>query len=279
MHESFPAELGPDRTQRRRDARAFRRAMLLAFAGVALLWWIKLLELMFERELTGLGIVPGNPWGLIGVLTAPLVHGSFEHLAANSFSLLVLGTLALYAYPRASARALPLIWLLSGLGTWLIGRPPVHLGASGIGHGLMFFLFLLGVLRRDPRAIAISLVTFFLYGGMVMTVLPREPGISWEYHLCGALAGALAAIVWRNRDAAAPRAKYSWDYEAEQAEAAGVDHEYELPSPSDVPVLWKRPEVPSSDETRGVVVPFRDPRLPRDETIESDTPPGDRTLH
>lgn len=275
MHESFPAQLGPDRTQRQRDARAFRRAFGLAFAGVAILWWIKLLELGFGRDLGGLGIVPGNPWGLIGVLTAPLVHGSLEHLLANSFSLLVLGTLALYAYPRASVRALPLIWIVSGIGTWLIGRPPTHIGASGIGHGLMFFLFLIGVLRRDPRAIAVSLVTFFLYGGMLMTVLPREHGVSWEYHLCGAIAGAIAAILWRARDAAAPRPKYSWEYEEEQAVPA--DDEYELPSPSDVPVLWQRPEQPA-EEARGVVIPFRDPRLPRDATIASEAKP-DPTLH
>ena len=72
--------------------------------------------------------------------------------------MIVLGTLALYAYPRASARALPLMWLGAGLGTWLIGRDSVHFGASGVAHGLMFFLFVLGALRWDRRAIAVALV-------------------------------------------------------------------------------------------------------------------------
>src|SRR5260221_531913 len=83
--------------------------------------------------------------------------------------------LALLVYPLASGRALPLIWVLNGLGVGVIGRQSVHFGASGLDHGLMFFLFVLGVARRDKRAIAAALATFFLYGGMLLTVLPREP--------------------------------------------------------------------------------------------------------
>ena len=47
--------------------------------------------------------------GLLGIVTAPLLHGSWEHLAANSVAILVLGTLAGSVYPRATARALPII--------------------------------------------------------------------------------------------------------------------------------------------------------------------------
>ena len=50
-----------------------------------------------------------------------------------------------------------------------------HVGISGIVHGLMFFLFVMGVFRRDRLGVAISLPVFFLYGGMVLTVLPRDP--------------------------------------------------------------------------------------------------------
>jgi hypothetical protein len=125
------------------------------------------------------------------------VHGSWQHLVSNTLPILVLGTLSLYAYPRASRRALPMIWLLSGIGTWLIGRESSHIGASGLGHGLMFFLFTLGVSRWEPRSIAVALVTFLLYGGMLVTILPREEGISWEYHLTGAAAGVVAALLWR----------------------------------------------------------------------------------
>ena len=89
-----------------RDARSLRRAALIATAFVFGLWWLKLFEYWFDQSLTGLGIRPQNPWGLIGILTGPLVHGSFEHLLSNSLALIVLGTLAIWAYPAASKRAL-----------------------------------------------------------------------------------------------------------------------------------------------------------------------------
>lgn len=109
----------------------------------------------------------------------------------------MLSALALYAYSLATRRALPAIWLLSGVAVWLFARPSFHVGISGIVHGLMFFLFVIGLLRRDRLAIAISLVVFFLYGGMVMTVLPREPNVSFEYHAAGAAVGLVAAILLR----------------------------------------------------------------------------------
>lgn len=258
----------PDPERARRDRRQFWRAVWISVAFVAALAWIKLLESLFGQALTALGVFPGNPWGLIGVLTGPLVHGSMEHLLSNAFGLIVLGTLALYAYPKATARALPLIWLGSGLFTWAIGRENPHFGASGLTHGLMFFLFMLGMLRWDRRAIAVALVVFFLYGGMLLTVLPREPGISWEYHLGGALMGAIAAIAWRKLDPAPPRKKYSWDLEAELAEAnaLSVQHEFELQRPTEVPVLWQRPE----PEPGPRVLPFRAPD--RDPDLDDDPP-------
>nr|MDQ3056388.1 rhomboid family intramembrane serine protease [Pseudomonadota bacterium] len=98
------------------------------------------------------------------------------------------------------------------------------------------------------------MVAFMLYGGMLLTVLPQEPGVSWQAHLGGALGGIVAAFLFRRRDAEAPRRKYSWDIEEElAAEAARREHEqFELPQPRDVPVLWRRDDAP-----RGVVLPFR----------------------
>ncbi len=257
--------------QVRQDRARLRRAAWWTVAAVAALWWIKLFEWLVGRDFSGLGVMPGNPWGLVGVLTAPLLHGSWEHLISNTLPLLMLGTLALYAYPRASARALPLIWLLSGLGTWLIGRPNAHIGASGVAHGLMFFLFVLGLLRWDRRAVAVALVTFLMYGGMLMTVLPREAGVSWEYHLSGALAGVLAAVLWRKRDPLPPRKKYSWEIEEELAAQAEAERDqFEPPRPDHVPVLWVRPE--REPENGATILPFPDRRAPPRIDDEPPTP-------
>ncbi|MBP6597127.1 MAG: rhomboid family intramembrane serine protease [Arenimonas sp.] len=231
----------------------FRRALLVSLAFVALIGGIHFAA-PWLGGLRGLALVPQHGPGLVGVLFAPLLHGSSGHWLANASALLILGPLVGTVYPRATVRALPLIWLLSGLGTWIIGQPSFHIGASGLTHGLMFLLLCLGLLRRDRAAIAAALIAFFFFGGMLLTVLPREPGVSWEYHLCGALAGILAAWLWRRADPEPPRRLYSWE---ETPEAFEADPELELPGPDRVPVLWQRPD---TDDT-GVVLPFR-PRQP-----------------
>lgn len=247
QHEPHPDPA----TQARADRARFRRAALASLAFVAVLGWIMLAE-HWLGDFRALALRPGTPAGLVGILTAPLLHGGLGHLSANGLALIVLGTLALAVYPKASLRALPLVWLLSGLGVWLTGQPgSAHIGASGLTHGLMFFVFLLGVLRRDRPAVAAAMIAFFLYGGMLMTVLPREHGISWEYHLFGALSGILAALLWRRLDPAPPRRRYSWEDEPEDAGPPSEASQFELPSPREVPVLWRRP----ADE-RGVVLRF-----------------------
>lgn len=247
--------------ERQAERRRIWRSALISAGFVALLWWIALAQHAFDLPLRGLTLRPGELSGLIGVLSAPLLHGSVEHLASNTLPLLLLGTLALASLPRATPRAIVLIWLLSGIGTWLIGRPSAHLGASGLGHGLMFFLFIAGLIRRDRPAIAAALLVFFLYGGMVLTIFPREAGVSWEYHLSGAVAGALAAALWWRLDPAPPRRRYSWEDEPE--ESASADAEYELPPPQDVPVLWHR-EAESGEEARGQIIPFPQRRRSED---------------
>ena len=232
------------------DRDRFRRALLASMAFVVLIGAIQFAG-PWLGDLRAFSLVPLTLHGLVGVLTAPLLHGSAGHWLANSTALLILGPLVGTVYPRASLRALPAIWLLAGLGTWLIGRPSFHIGASGLTHGLMFLLLFLGLFRRDRAAVAAALIAFFFYGGMLLTVLPREPGVSWEYHLSGAVAGILAAWWWRRADPAPPRRRYSWEDEEE----AGADPEaasLEPPRPDHVPVLWHRADPPT-----GVVLPFR----------------------
>ncbi|MBS0571071.1 MAG: rhomboid family intramembrane serine protease [Proteobacteria bacterium] len=217
----------------------------LAWLGAWLLGW----------DMDDLGIRPRDAHGLIGILTAPFVHASFAHLMSNTLPLGLLAALALYAYPRATRFALPFIWIVSGMGVWLWARPSIHVGISGIAHGLMFFLFFMGLLRRDRLAIAIALTVFFLYGGMVMTVLPRDPQVSFEYHLFGALAGILAAFAWHKRDPQPPRKRYSWEIEEEEAKHAAADPEFDLPLPENVPTLWDGPR--AAQRGGDNVVPFR----------------------
>ncbi len=253
------------RAYAQRQRRQLQRALTASLALVALLGAV-----FFASEawpwLRNLAIRPHEAIGLIGVIFAPLLHGDFAHLASNAVPLIILGCVLGTLYPRTAVRALPLIWLLSGIGTWAIGRTSLHLGASGITHGLFFLVFMLALLRRDRPAIAAGLLAFFMYGGMLLTVLPREWDISWEYHLSGALAGIIVAILWFRLDPAPPRKRYSWEDEelldAQLEQQRSIGDPLEPSRPADVPVLWQR-----TTEPRGVVLPFR--------RIEQISPEGD----
>mgnify|MGYP001824908840 FL=1 len=191
----------------------FRHAAMVTAGFVLLLWLIEVLDLLFGLDLARLGVYPREPLGLAGILAAPLVHGSWLHLVSNSFALLVLGSVLLYGYPRTALPLVVLTWLGSGLGVWLFGRASYHFGASGLTHGLMFFIFVSGILRHDRLSIALSMIVFFLYGGMVWTVFPTEPGVSFESHFFGALMGLVGAFLFFGRDPLPPEKHYDWEGE------------------------------------------------------------------
>lgn len=200
------------------DKNLLPQSIVFASLFVGMLWWIKLLEWWFDWSLYRLGIQPGELLGVLGIVTAPLIHGSWEHLIANTLPLLLLGAVVLFGYPRSRWWVIATIWLVSGLGVWLFARPNFHFGASGITHGLLFFLFVSGLLRRDKRSIGLLMVAFFMYGTMLLTIFPRDPEISFEYHFFGALGGVFAALLFRQWDPKPRRKTYSWDFESDDEE-------------------------------------------------------------
>lgn len=198
-----------------KQRRPIGQCLLIALAFAVLLWWIHVVAYLMGWNLAGLGVYPGRMTGLIGLLTAPLIHGSFQHLVSNTPPLILLGTGLFYGYPRSWYLVLPILWVGSGLGIWLIGRESFHFGASGVTTGLMFFLFFAGVFRRDRLGVVLSMAAFFMYGSMVWGIFPQEEGISFEAHFSGAALGAVCAFVFRNRDPRVPwgRKRYSWEDE------------------------------------------------------------------
>ena len=191
-----------------------KHSLLIVAAFVALLWAIEIADRGLGLGLYRLGVYPGEQHGLVGILFAPLIHGSWNHLAANSFALLLLGVALLYGYPRAARPVLALVYIGSGIGVWLFARHSFHIGSSGLTHGMMFFVFTTGILRRDKLSIALSMIVFFLFGGMVWSIFPQEPGISYESHFFGALCGILAALLFRDRDPVPAVKTYDWEGES-----------------------------------------------------------------
>ena len=191
-----------------------KHSLLIVVAFIALLWAIEIMDRGLGLGLYRLGVYPGKLQGLWGILSAPLIHGSWSHLASNSFALLLLGVALLYGYPRAAKPVLALVYIGSGVGVWLFARHNYHIGASGLTHGMMFFIFTTGILRGDRLSVALSMIVFFLFGGMVWSIFPQEPGVSYESHFFGAISGILAAFLFRDRDPAPPPKTYDWEDEA-----------------------------------------------------------------
>ena len=161
---------------------------------VAVLWVTEIVDTLLGNRLDAEGIRPGDPDGLSGIAFAPLLHGGFGHLAANSVPLLVLGFLILLSGVARWIAVTTLVWLVAGVGTWLFGGVgTVHIGASGLVFGWLTYLIVRGLVTRRPGQIAVGVVVLLVYGGTLWGVLPGQPGVSWQGHLFGALAGVLAA--------------------------------------------------------------------------------------
>lgn len=201
----------PRYTQSRRAHSSFRLALKTTLVLIGILWAVFIIDAAFSLRLARFGLRPGSVPGLLGVVTAPLLHGNVPHLLSNTIPLLISLTATLYLYPASAVRVVPLVWLGSGVIAWFIGQAPsLHVGASGLIYGLLAYVFVGGILRRDLRSVSVSLMVGFLYGSMVWGVLPVRAGMSWEMHLSGAVTGVILALVYRRWDRV-PLVRYEWE--------------------------------------------------------------------
>lgn len=167
---------------------------------IFLMWALFYLEFLLGFPFSAFGIVPRTPFGVIGIFTAPLLHGHYTHLVSNTLPLLFLGTIIFYFYGRIGGTVFLRSYFWTNILVWLFARGDAnHIGASGVIYGLAFFLISFGLFRRDFLSIIISLVVLLLYGGVFYGVLPTDPMVSWESHFAGALVGIFTAITFSRK--------------------------------------------------------------------------------
>jgi membrane associated rhomboid family serine protease len=168
---------------------------VIPFRLVFLMWAVFSMELFFNIDLGWLGIQPRTLTGLVGILTAPLIHGSLSHLVSNTFPLLFLGTLLFSFYERIGKVVFARCYFITNVLVWIFSpRVSYHIGASGLIYGISAFLIVFGFLRSDLISLLISIVVVLVYGGIFYGVLPSDPRISWESHLAGAVVGTVTAF-------------------------------------------------------------------------------------
>ncbi|MGB5462922.1 MAG: rhomboid family intramembrane serine protease [Aureibaculum sp.] len=178
---------------------------------VLLLWIVFWIEGNYNLYFTKYGLYPRTLTGLRGIVFSPFLHSGVKHLFNNSIPLLILLMSLLYFYRKIAMKVFIYGTLLSGLITWIIARDSYHIGASGIVYLLFSFILFSGIISKNKRLIAVSLIVIFLYGSMIWYILPVKEEISWEGHLSGFIVGLLFALYYR-KHGPKPQ-KYEWEDE------------------------------------------------------------------
>jgi len=195
------------------------QVVLLPFFFVLGLWLVYWTDVRWGIPLGQYGIFPRDLTGLRGVIFSPFIHGSFEHLFNNSLPLAVLLAAISYFYRELTWKILVYGILLSGLITWIIGRPNYHIGASGLIYVLVSFVFFKGIMTKYYRLVALSLMVIVLYGGMAWYIFPNvDNSISWEGHLAGLITGFAFALSFKTPEYR-KIIRYDWerpDFDASQ---------------------------------------------------------------
>lgn len=179
------------------EKRKLKFSLIIPVIFIFIIWIIWILDYSENLELYRWGIYPRDLIGLRGIVFAPLIHDGFSHLFANTIPILVLGTGINYFYRALAYKVIFVTWIFGGICIWIGARESYHIGASGLIYGLASFLFFSGIIRKDVRLAAISLLVVFLYGSMIWGIFPINHGVSWESHFFGGLCGLIAAIIYR----------------------------------------------------------------------------------
>jgi membrane associated rhomboid family serine protease len=188
--------VGTDLEPRNRDRDS---GVILVAAMAAVMWLVEIVDLA-AGDLDRFGIEPREVDGLDGILFAPFLHAGFGHLLGNTIPFLVLGAVIALGGLTRVAVVTAIIALVGGFGTWLLGSAgSVHIGASGIVFGYATYLLTRGFYSRRMLHIGAGLGVLLVFGTTLLIGVVPTPGVSWQGHLCGGLAGVLAARVVHGR--------------------------------------------------------------------------------
>ena len=188
--------------------------LFIPFLFLLIMWLVKIIEVNFQFSFIRYGVFPQRIDGLKGILFSPFIHKDFTHLINNSYPILILGGMLFTIYRKIAAQLFVWLYFIAGFWLWVIGRPSFHIGASGLIYALASFLLVSGIIRKNPRLTAASMLVIFLYGSMIWGLLPTKNPISWEGHLAGFISGIFVAIFYRN-EGPKPK-KYQWEIDEER---------------------------------------------------------------
>src|ERR1700733_11749721 len=182
--------------------------LVLLVAIVALMWLLEAINTIDHNSLDSDGIYPRNFGHLWGILTAPFLHVSFQHLIDNTIPFVFMGVIIALRGAARLALVTAIVIVVGGLGTWLIA--PAHsvtVGASGVVFGYATYLFSRGVFNRSWLEVLTGVVVGVVWGGALLSSLVPHYGISWQGHASGAVGGVVAAWLLARPHATAGKGK------------------------------------------------------------------------
>lgn len=169
---------------------------LIPGLGLTALCWLVFLinHALLSDHLVQYGIRPRHLSGLPGIIWAPFLHGSFQHLMANTLPLLVFGGILCLRSRIEFIGVTTAGIVLSGGLVWLLGRGAYHIGASALIFCYFGYLASLAFFERKLGNLFLSIVCIIAYGGILRGIIPTSAAVSWEGHLLGLLSGI--ALAW-----------------------------------------------------------------------------------
>ncbi|MFI5695150.1 rhomboid family intramembrane serine protease [Kribbella sp. NPDC051586] len=163
---------------------------------LGLMWLSEVIDSATNGSLDQYGIISRTPRGLVGILTAPFLHLGFGHLISNTLPLVTLGAIIAISGAARLFAVTAIVTVIGGFGTWLISPPnTITIGASGLVFGYASYLIVRGLFNRRLSQVLIGIVVIMVWGSALLTSLLPQDGISWQGHLCGGIAGLVAAWV------------------------------------------------------------------------------------
>jgi membrane associated rhomboid family serine protease len=173
-----------------------QQGLKLLGAIVAVMWAVEVINTLDSNRLDHDGLYARSVSKFWGILTSPFIHASFAHLFDNTIPFVFLGAIIALHGAKRLALITGFIIVIGGLGTWIISPGGVPtIGCSGVVFGYAAYLLARGFFDRSLWEVAVGLVVGAIWGAALISSLVPHSGVSWEGHLCGAIAGVIVA--WR----------------------------------------------------------------------------------
>ena len=171
---------------------------VLIFVGV--IWVVFFLDMALPLS-EWFGLIPRTIRRIPGIIGMTFLHQGLGHILSNTVPLIVL--LTLLAGSRANSwTTVAALIVVGGSLLWLFGRNGTdthqisHVGASLLVFALVTFFLSAAWFEKRLVPMLIAVLVGFLYGwSTLMGVIPTGGGVSWDGHLCGAIAGVIVALM------------------------------------------------------------------------------------